>query len=58
MIGLAIKHPILTLIAVWLANGAVRGLVASATGYDSVAVTLDALKVASKGKAVKDKVKP
>lgn len=58
MISLAIKHPVLTLIAVWLVNGAVRSVVASATGYDAVALTLDALRVASKGKTVKDKVKP
>lgn len=56
MIGLAVRHPVLALIGVWLVNGAVRGLVASATGYDAVAVTLDALKAASKAKTVKGKV--
>lgn len=58
MIGLAIKHPVLTLIGVWLLNGAVRSLVASATGYDAVALTLDALKAASKAKTAKEKVTP
>ena len=57
MIALAIRHPVLTLIGVWLVNGAVRGLVSSATGYDALALTLDALSAKNKVQAAKDKTK-
>jgi hypothetical protein len=46
------------LIGVWLVNGAVRGVVASATGYDGLALALDALNVRNKAQAAKDKLKP
>lgn len=58
MIGFAIKHPILALVGVWLVNGAVRRVIANATGYDSLAIVLDALKAKSKANEAKEKVRP
>ena len=57
MIGLAIKHPFLTLVGVWIVNGAVRQVIASATGYDALAVTLDALRARNKAADARDKLK-
>ena len=57
MIGLAVKHPILTLIGVWIINGAVRNVIANATGYNLTAITLDALKARNKAADARDKLR-
>ena len=46
----AMAHPILALIGVWAASGAVRVAVSNATGYDALAIAVDGIKAAGKAK--------
>ena len=40
----AMAHPVLALFGVWAVSGVVRRTVAVATGYDALAIAVDALK--------------
>lgn len=57
MISWAIKHPVLTVLAVWGVNAAVRSLVSSATGYDSLQILIDGVNAKAKADQAKAKVK-
>ena len=56
MISWAIKHPVLTVVAVWGINAAVRSIVSSATGYDSLQILLDTLNAKAKADQAKAEV--
>ncbi len=51
VIAFAAAHPFLSLVGVWLASGAVRGVVSAATGYDALALFSESLTAAAKAKA-------
>lgn len=58
VVALAIAHPFLALVTVWGVNYAVRQGIKGATGYDTLAIMVDALKVQSKAREAKAKATP